>query len=181
MTNVALRFGLSLLIALLVSVTIPTSSDAFSGSSPFAASDHSLLVEIKKERKKKAPNCKKAKCDPGEFKLDKPNIYGACCQATAAPLTPKPVAEKCKFPGEVGEPPNCRCPEGTEFMGYKGCIAVKTFRYVCTAQVTPVPIYGNPATYNFSARDDTEALKRTADFLREDKRTRQGPVDCRRK
>ncbi len=77
-----------------------------------------------KAKKSEPFTCKKAKCDPGEVKLDKPNIYGACCQATAAPLTPKTEKEKCKFPGELGEPPNCFCPEGTEFLGYKGCVRV---------------------------------------------------------
>jgi hypothetical protein len=83
----------------------------------------------KPKEKKKAFSCKKAKCDPGETKLDKPNIYGACCQVGAAPLTPKttPVEpEKCKFPGELGTPPNCYCPDGTEFMGYKGCVVPQT-------------------------------------------------------
>ena len=28
-----------------------------------------------------------------------------------------------QIPGQVGAPPNCTCPPGTEFMGYKGCLA----------------------------------------------------------
>lgn len=77
--------------------------------------------EAKKD-KSKPLNCKKAKCEPGLIKLDKPNIYGACCQAGAEAPQKKPETEKCKFPGEVGTPPNCSCPPGTEFMGYKGCV-----------------------------------------------------------
>ena len=101
----------------------------------------------KPKKKSKPFTCKKAKCDPGETKLDKPNIYGACCQVGAAPLTPKttpdaPVPEKCKFPGEVGTPPNCKCPEGDahsgyEFLGYKGCVRF-TYATACgTGPITP--------------------------------------------
>ncbi len=89
-------------------------------------------VVLVKDKKTKEFNCKKAKCDPGEVKLDKPNIYGACCQTGTAPLTPKTKPaepEKCKFPGEVGTPPNCSCPPGTEFYGYKGCVEP----YCCTS------------------------------------------------
>ena len=85
-----------------------------------------------KDKKTKDFSCNKAKCDPGEVKLDKPNIYGACCQIGTAPLTPKTKPaepEKCKFPGEVGTPPNCSCPPGTEFYGYKGCVEP----YCCTS------------------------------------------------
>ena len=95
------------------------------------AGDQLLLV---KDKKTKEFSCKKAKCDPGEVKLDKPNIYGACCQTGTAPLTPKTKPaepEKCKFPGEVGTPPNCTCPANTEFLGYKGCVKVR-FPSVCT-------------------------------------------------
>ena len=61
-------------------------------------------------------------CGPGETDLETPNKYKACCEPEAGFQTPPEVAEKCKFPGEVGTPPNCKCPEGTEFLGYKGCI-----------------------------------------------------------
>ena len=109
----------------------------------------SLIVKIKKDKddddkpKKSKPfNCKKAKCNPGEVKLDKPNIYGACCQTGTAPLTPKTTPaepEKCKFPGEVGTPPNCTCPSGTEFMGYKGCVK-KVVQRVCCTEIQPKPV-----------------------------------------
>jgi hypothetical protein len=53
----------------------------------------------------------------------KPNKYGACCEPKEG--LPAPAStEKCKFPGEVGTPPNCHCPGGTEFIGYKGCVKV---------------------------------------------------------
>jgi hypothetical protein len=81
----------------------------------------------KKSKDKKIPkNCKKARCEPGLVVLDKPNKYGACCEAREGLPPPKQQeAEKCKFPGEVGTPPNCTCPPGTEFMGYKGCLPKK--------------------------------------------------------
>ena len=81
-----------------------------------------------KPQAKKAKDCKKARCEPGMFVLEKPNIYGACCQAGAEPLkhNTKPDEPKtCQFPGEVGTPPNCTCPDGTEFMGYRGCLPKK--------------------------------------------------------
>ncbi len=68
-------------------------------------------------------SCAKARCEPGMVVLEKPNRYGACCEAREglpAPKTAEP--EKCKFPGQVGTPPNCDCPENTEFLGYKGCV-----------------------------------------------------------
>jgi hypothetical protein len=103
----------------------------------------SLIVKIKKDKdddddkpKKSKPfNCKKAKCDPGEFKLDKPNIYGACCQAGAEPLkhnTKPDEPKKCQFPGEV--PPDCNCPKGWEFMGYKGCVKEVVQTICCTGK-----------------------------------------------
>lgn len=61
-------------------------------------------------------------CPPGYVVLDKPNKYGACCEPKEG--FPAPATEKCKFPGEVGTPPNCHCPENTEFVGYKGCVTV---------------------------------------------------------
>ena len=78
----------------------------------------------KKSNDKKIPkNCKKARCEPGMVVLDKPNKYGACCEAREGLPPPKQQeAEKCKFPGEVGTPPNCSCPPGTEFLGYRGCV-----------------------------------------------------------
>jgi hypothetical protein len=80
----------------------------------------------KPKKKKKTGNICEGKivCDPGYVVLDKPNKYGACCEPKEGFPTPAPApAEKCKFPGEVGTPPNCTCPPGTEFMGYKGCVA----------------------------------------------------------
>jgi hypothetical protein len=80
---------------------------------------------------KATKNCKKARCEPGFVVLAKPNKYGACCEAREGLPPPKSAEpEKCKFPGEVGTPPNCTCPSGTEFMGYKGC--VKAQRVCCT-------------------------------------------------
>jgi hypothetical protein len=143
MRQVALIVGFSALACLLFMGAYPSTSGAVSHAIGFETADQSLVVNVKKDKndddddekpkkEKKANNCKKARCEPGMFVLDKPNIYGACCQAGAEPLKPKTTpaeAEKCKFPGEVGTPPNCKCPDGTEFMGYKGC--VKQQRVCC--------------------------------------------------
>ena len=82
----------------------------------------------KKSKDKVIPKTcgKKVNCEAGFVKLEKPNKYGACCEAREGLPPPKPQqADKCQFPGEVGTPPNCTCPPGTEFMGYKGCLPKK--------------------------------------------------------
>jgi hypothetical protein len=72
----------------------------------------------KKSKDKVIPKTcgKKVNCEVGYVKLSKPNQYGACCEAAKQQET-----AKCKFPGQIN-PPNCDCPPGTEFMGYKGCV-----------------------------------------------------------
>jgi hypothetical protein len=83
----------------------------------------------KPEKKKKTGNicAGEVSCPAGYVVLDKPNKYGACCEPVDASKSapkpaPAPAAEKCKFPGEVGTPPNCHCPADTEFYGYQGCM-----------------------------------------------------------
>ena len=72
---------------------------------------------------------KKISCPAGYVVLDKPNKYGACCEPKEG-LPPTPIEQKCKFPGsQVGTPPNCTCPDGTEFLGFKGCIKFTTQSY----------------------------------------------------
>ena len=75
----------------------------------------------KKSKDKVIPKTcgKKVNCEAGFVKLEKPNKYGACCEAREG-LPPA----KCKFPGQI-DPPKCDCPPGTEFMGYKGCLPKK--------------------------------------------------------
>jgi len=136
MTKVATILACSFLGGVLVVEADPI----FLGSSAlaFEPTHQSLIVKVKKDKKdddddedkpknsKKAINCKKARCEPGMVVLDKPNKYGACCEAREGLPPPKAAEpEKCKFPGEVGTPPNCECPPGTEFMGYKGCLPKK--------------------------------------------------------
>lgn len=78
-----------------------------------------------KKKKKKNKNSERA-CPPGYVVLEEKNKYDAFCEPKEGLPPPKPSeAEKCKFPGEVGTPPNCSCPTGTEFMGYKGCLPKK--------------------------------------------------------
>ena len=80
----------------------------------------------KKSKDKVIPKTcgKKVNCEAGFVKLEKPNKYGACCEAREGLPPPKQQeAEKCKFPGQIN-PPACDCPPGTEFMGFKGCVTV---------------------------------------------------------
>lgn len=77
-----------------------------------------------KAKAKEPDNQGERACPPGYVVLEKANKYGAFCEpreGLPAPQAAEP--EKCKFPGEVGTPPNCSCPNGTEFLGYKGCVA----------------------------------------------------------
>jgi len=77
-------------------------------------------TEKKKKGKGTDSNGERA-CPPGYVVLDKPNKYGAYCEPKEGfPAKPPAEAEKCKFPGQVGTPPNCTCPDGTEFLGLQG-------------------------------------------------------------
>ena len=58
-------------------------------------------------------------CPPGYVVLEKKNKYGAFCEPKEG-FPEKPKEVWCQFPGQVGD--DCHCPEGTEFLGYKGCI-----------------------------------------------------------
>ena len=81
----------------------------------------------KKSKDKVIPKTcgKKVNCEAGFVKLEKPNKYGACCEAREGLPPPKQQeAEKCKFPGQIN-PPACDCPPGTEFMGFRGCLPKK--------------------------------------------------------
>ena len=85
----------------------------------------------KKSKDKVIPKTcgKKVNCEAGFVKLEKPNKYGACCEAREGlPPAKQQEGEKCKFPGEVGTPPNCKCPDGTDFQGYKGCVKLNAGR-----------------------------------------------------
>lgn len=64
-------------------------------------------------------------CGAGYTDLETPNKYKACCELNEGSQAAPKEAEKCKFPGEVGTPPDCTCPPGTEFMGYRGCLPKK--------------------------------------------------------
>ena len=98
------------------------------GSKSHDENDDDDNDQPKKSKDKVIPKTcgKKVNCEAGFVKLEKPNKYGACCEAREGLPPPKQQeAEKCKFPGEVGTPPNCSCPPGTEFMGYRGCLPKK--------------------------------------------------------
>ena len=138
----------------------PTRSVGLSTAIVTEAGNPFVLV---KDKKTKEFTCKKAKCDPGEVKLDKPNIYGACCQTGTAPLTPKTTPsepEKCQFPGEVGTPPNCTCPSGTEFMGYKGCVKKVVQRVCCSG------VYPNGVSTSMDCGTDEAAVRKITSSAR---------------
>lgn len=111
--------------------------------------DEGLVCGNTKKKKKKnnngggdgASNNGEGSCGPGYVALDKPNKCGALCQPVegdpcAKPAAPAEVqANECsKFPGMVGTYPDCTCPEGTDFQGYKGCVKLNAGR-IC--QVFP--------------------------------------------
>jgi len=104
----------------------------------------------KKSKDKVIPKTcgKKVNCEAGFVKLEKPNKYGACCEAREG----LPAA-KCKFPGQIN-PPNCDCPDGTEFMGYRGCLPKKAEppekKYYCSQEVpeSMVPLAKQTCTNN---------------------------------
>ena len=174
----------------------------FRGSSAIAFEPihQSLVVKVKKDKKddddddekpkkdKKAKNCKKARCEPGMFVLEKPNIYGACCQAGAEPLkhnTKPDEPKKCQFPGEV--PPDCNCPKGTEFLGYKGCVkkaaqpapvALKSFD--CTVNVVPKGGITNYGTYT-SAASESEAKAKALKLFAASGYVANGDMSCKQR
>ena len=97
------------------------------GPSVFSSHAADLLVKIKKNKKNNtdagaqpgaAPNNSAAgsgnkcegehACPAGMVVLDKPNKYGACCEAAKEGVCKK---------GLIGTPPNCTCPEGTLPLG----------------------------------------------------------------
>ena len=128
---------------------------------------------------------KKVRCEPGFVVLDKPNQYGACCEAREGLPPPKTAEpEKCKFPGEVGTPPNCSCPPGTEFMGYKGCVKKVVEPnpapngWHCEAAVEPA---GHQSYSMAPQRAATEAQARAvfAQEVKDHNNTLTGPVTCR--
>jgi hypothetical protein len=97
-------------------------------------SDHidrssSLVVKIKKKKHNEG-NQGERSCPAGYVVLEKPNKYGSFCEPKDGLPAPAPAeAEKCKF-GMIGTPPNdCRCPEHTEFEGYKGCVRKAEEKY----------------------------------------------------
>ena len=115
---------------------------------------------------------KKVNCEAGFVKLEKPNKYGACCEAREGLPPPKQQeAEKCKFPGQIN-PPNCDCPPGTEFMGYRGCLPEKA----------PDPIGPSPKkvinecyTFPFT-REDPQAYQ--APFTDKCRDVYKGKIQC---
>ena len=114
----------------------------------------------------------KVNCEAGFVKLEKPNKYGACCEAREGLPPPKQQeAEKCKFPGEVGTPPNCSCPPGTEFMGYRGCLPKKA------DPVGPSPKKLVKECYTFPfTREDPQAYQ--APFTAKCQNVYKGKIQC---
>ncbi len=126
----------------------------------------------KKSKDKVIPKTcgKKVNCEVGYVKLSKPNAHGACCEARDAPAK----AEKCKFPGQIN-PPNCDCPQGTEFMGYKGCMP-KLDNWSCKATA--------PSGYTYLSYRAASEGDAVTQFIQETKRRNfvvTGPITCERK
>ncbi len=130
----------------------------------------------KKNKGKKTGNIcagKDVSCPAGYVVLDKPNKYGACCEPKEG--LPKSEAEKCKFPGEVGTPPNCHCPENTEFVGYKGCVTIGFRCVVKYWEVGPA----QDLTYDYTGIGDE--IKVRGELSKEmdlRKYHAKGPVTC---
>ena len=115
--------------------------------------------EPKKSKDKAIPKTcgKKVNCEPGFVRLEKPNKYGACCEAREGlPPPTQQEAEKCKFPGEVGTPPNCSCPNGTEFLGYKGCVAYTYQEAYCINPSTPGGGFNTKASEDLAKKCKSE-------------------------
>jgi hypothetical protein len=98
-------------------------------------------------------------CPPGYVVLDKPNKYGSLCEPKEG--LPKTEAEKCKFPGMVGTPPNCTCPTGTEFFVSRGCVRYQIVRDYCktvdypldyTTEAADIRVRGGRELDSFIAR-----------------------------
>ena len=128
----------------------------------------------KKSKDKVIPKTcgKKVNCEAGFVKLEKPNKYGACCEAREGLPPPKQQeAEKCKFPGEVGAP-NCHCPKGTTFLGYKGCVANP--HWTCTGMVKD----RGPTHWTERAVSEADARASVLQQLKSQNRTLVGSLSC---
>ena len=129
----------------------------------------------KKSKDKVIPKTcgKKVNCEAGFVKLEKPNKYGACCEAREGlPPPQQQEAEKCKFPGEVGTPPNCSCPPGTEFMGYRGCLPKKAADPIGPS---PKKVINECYTFPFT-REDPQAYQ--APFTEKCRDVYKGKIQC---
>jgi hypothetical protein len=91
--------------------------------------------------------------------------------------------KKCKFPGEVR--PDCHCPKGTEFMGYKGCVkeaaqpapvALKSFD--CTVKAVPKGTTTSWGTYT-SAASESEAKAKAANSFSASGHVANGNMSCK--
>jgi hypothetical protein len=127
-------FGLliSVLIAALIDIRFDGNVSALGWSHVAQLRDGApsdLLVQIKKKKNKDTSTPGEHSCPPGYVVLDKPNKYGAFCEPKEG--LPAPAPEKCKFPGEIGTPPNCTCPNNTEFLGFRGCVKFTFGRKNC--------------------------------------------------
>ena len=110
------------------------------GTKKSGAKDNDNDADDKPKKKKATGNVCAGNnhCGAGFTDLETPNNYGACCEAAGASKSAPKEAEKCKFPGEIGTPPNCQCPEDTEFKGYKGCLKYKQANWCKKAYVASV-------------------------------------------
>lgn len=125
-----------------------------------------------KNKKKSGNKCEGDNhCGAGYKDLETPNKYKACCEPNEGTQSAPKEAEKCKFPGEVGTPPNCTCPPGTEFMGYKGCLAKKAD----PVGPSPKKLVNECYTFPFT-RDDGQAYQ--APFTAKCQNVYKGKLKC---
>lgn len=133
-------------------------------------------TDTKKKKKGQKPDGSEGEraCPPGYIVLQKANKYGAFCEPREG-LPPPKQAEptKCKFPGEVGTPPNCACPPDTEFMGYKGCVKLNSWS--CHSDTNS----GGDVYMNLSAMSLSSAQRVYIDRLKQEfSQVPTGPIKC---
>lgn len=110
------------------------------GTKKSGAEDNNNGDDDKPQKKKNTGNICAGNnhCGAGYTDLETPNKYGACCEPAGGFETAPKEAEKCKFPGEIGTPPNCQCPEDTEFRGFKGCLKYQEGKWCKKAYIASV-------------------------------------------
>lgn len=143
----------------------------------------SLVVKIKKKNKKNDDAAELTNCTIGGADMGggcKSGLKWVCQKLKGGKKCCGCVVDKsikkCQLPGQVGEPPNCKCPQGTELKGSKGCMP-EVNRWVCEAKATGPGL--NTGAYDAVSEGDA-----VTQFVQEMKRLKAestGPITCTRK